>query len=316
MPENQLAHFDREISRFPSEAREHLTNLPQQCGALTATDVNRLRSLLGIDTPQLMVQLLPVAAAFARTPVSNFSVGSVAAGIPTASGDVALYLGANFEVAGGVLGLTVHAEQAASVNAWLSGETGLSSLAASAAPCGCCRQFLCELGQEQFLNIVRPANVPPGYDSKPLSLLLPQAFVPADLGIKSAFMARNDDYPRLRVFASDENDLRIAALRAAEASYAPYTGTFAGCAIRMAGGEIFVGRSVENAAYNPSLSAVQTAFVMMNMSLSRGDLTAVDRIALVECATTATQLPLTKTLVETLAPQADFEYCQATEQAG
>jgi cytidine deaminase len=306
-----LAAFEREISRFPREVRKHFSSLPEQRGALNAVQVQKVGGLLGADTPRLMVELLPVAAAFARAPVSSFSVGAVAAGVPTAAGGTALYLGANFEVTGEYLGLTVHAEQVAAVNAWLNGEIGLSALAVSAVPCGYCRQFLYELDRAPLLNIVQPKRGPPGYGSRPLSQLLPDAFGPSDLGLESAFMTAGEGRRELVIPELGGDDLRMEALRAARASYAPYTGAFAGCAIKMAGGQIFVGRSVENAAYNPSLSAVQAAFATMNMSLSRCELMTVMRVVLVERATTSTQLPITERFLHALVPQADFEYYQA-----
>lgn len=76
-----------------------------------------------------VIALLPKAAALARPPISNFKVGAIARG---ASGK--LYFGTNVEFAGEALSFTLHAEQSAVVNAWMSGETGVDLVGTSAAP--------------------------------------------------------------------------------------------------------------------------------------------------------------------------------------
>jgi cytidine deaminase len=98
-----------------------------------------------------LLALLPNAAAFAKPPISNFRVGAIARGT---SGK--LYYGTNVEFAGEALSFTVHAEQSAVVNAWMSGETGIDVVATSAAPCGYCRQFLNELVTARELLVVMP----------------------------------------------------------------------------------------------------------------------------------------------------------------
>src|SRR5688500_5239157 len=79
---------------------------------------------------KLMMELLPLAEEFAVTPLSGFSVGAVAAGLP--QGDrpwCSLYLGANLELGNSALSFTTHAEQTAVNNAWLNGEPGMQMLA-------------------------------------------------------------------------------------------------------------------------------------------------------------------------------------------
>ena len=124
-----------------------------------------------------LLTLLPQAAAFARPPISNFRVGAIARGT---SGK--LYFGTNVEFAGEALSFTVHAEQSAVVNAWMSGETGIDVVATSAAPCGYCRQFLNELLTARELLVVMPTG------SRPLSELLPDSFGPRDLGIDGGLL--------------------------------------------------------------------------------------------------------------------------------
>jgi cytidine deaminase len=192
--------------------------------------------------------LLPEAAAFARPPVSNFHVGAIARGV---SGK--LYYGANLEFAGEALSFTVHAEQSAVVNAWMSGETAIDVVATSAAPCGYCRQFLNELATE--LTVLMPG------ESRPLRELLPSSFGPRDLGVEGGLL-----HPRDHKLAIDANDdLANAALAAANMSYAPYSKSYAGVALRTQTGQVVAGAYAENAAFNPSLSPLQAALSQLNL---------------------------------------------------
>jgi cytidine deaminase len=196
---------------------------------------------------QRLVELIPEAKKLAVPPISNFFVGVAALGT---SGNI--YYGANFEFPGEALSFTVHAEQAAVVNAMAHGETGLTMIAVSAAPCGYCRQFLNELTTAPSLQIVLP-DAP----AVPLASLLPSAFGPRDLGVEAALMSPQSH--GLTIDADDE--LAQAALAAANASYAPYTNAYAGVALRARDGAIFRGSLAENAAYNPSMSPLEAAIV-------------------------------------------------------
>jgi len=195
--------------------------------------------------------LLAQAATFAKPPVSQFKVGAVARGT---SGRT--YLGANVEFAGEALSFTVHAEQAAVVNAWMGGETGIDVVATSAAPCGYCRQFLNELVTASELVVVM------GGEERKLSDLLPHSFGPRDLGITSGLLAPTAN----ELGIDDGDDLARAALDAANMSYAPYSRSFAGVALRTRAGAIVSGPYAENAAFNPSLSPLEAALSQLNMS--------------------------------------------------
>jgi cytidine deaminase len=194
-----------------------------------------------------MIDLIPEAKKFAIPPISNFYVGAVARGT---SGKT--YFGANFEFIGEALSFTVHAEQAAVVQAMAGGETGLEMIAVSAAPCGYCRQFLNELTTAETLQIQMPGHPP-----TLLSQLLPAAFGPRDLGVDAALMS-----PQSHGLALDAPDpLAAAALAAANASYAPYSHAYSGVALQTRDGAIFRGSVAENAAYNPSISPLEAAIV-------------------------------------------------------
>jgi len=237
-------------------ALQALADSPGFRGVITAEEVRRL----GLALPEL----LPLAARYARPPVSRFSVGAVAQGL---SG--AVYLGANIEFPGQPLNASVHAEQSAVANAWVHGERGLSALAVTAAPCGHCRQFLHELASP-------PAILLPGRDALPLSTLLPDAFGPGDLGIPDRLMQPADH--GLTIDADDP--LLRAALEAANASHAPYSRAWAGVALRTADGAVFAGRYAENAAFNPSLPPLQCAVALLLLAGRR--LEEVTAAALVE----------------------------------
>ena len=53
--------------------------------------------------------------------------------------------------------------------------------------------------------------------------------------------------------------LCAAAIAAMRKAYAPYSGYFVGAALLTAGGKIYTGCNIENAAYSPSVCAERTA---------------------------------------------------------
>jgi cytidine deaminase len=213
-----------------------------------------VQSLLaeGLPLEELMLGLIPLAQTFAIPPISNFFVGAVARGV---SG--AIYFGANYEFPGEALSFTVHAEQAATAHALSFGERGIGLLAVSAAPCGYCRQFLNELTTASTLAVL-VRNQP----LTPLASLLPASFGPADLGVTAALLSPQSH--GLTIEAGDP--LAEAALAAANASYAPYSGSYAGVALQTADGAIYSGGLAENAAFNPSLSPLEAAIVTLTIN--------------------------------------------------
>jgi len=230
---------------------------------------------------QNLLALLPEAAAFAKPPVSNFRVGAVARG---SSGK--LYLGTNLEFAGEALTYTVHAEQSAVVNAWMSGETGIDVVATSAPPCGYCRQFLNELVTAPDLLVVMPT------ESRPLRELLPSSFGPRDLGIAGGLLE-----PRHHgLLIDDHSELAQHALRAANMSYAPYSKSYAGVALRARDGRTFAGAYAENAAFNPSLSPLQAALSQLNLAGGAwSDIAEAVLVSVDEMHTSSTRIVLAST---------------------
>lgn len=257
-----------------------------------------------IDVGPLMVALLPYAAAYARVPVSNYTVGAVALGMPNGAPIPNIYLGANFEFTGEALSFTVHAEQAATTTAWLNGEQGVQALAISAAPCGYCRQFLYELCTAQQLLVMLPQTGSPAPQTQPLTDYLPDAFGPNDLGITGGLMTPQSN--GLSLTTSDA--LVKAALAAANLSYAPYTKNYAGVALLSADGSVYQGQYAENAAYNPSMSPLESAISFMNMSRAQGSSLAITRAVLVESPTKASQHDATVDVLSSFAPSITLEY--------
>jgi cytidine deaminase len=217
-------------------------------GFLPASEVAKIIAA-GTSIEQLMLGLIPLAKMFAIPPISNFFVGVVALG---ASGS--LYFGANYEFTGHALSFSVHGEQAATVQALSNGETGIEMLAISAAPCGYCRQFLNELTTASTLKIILP-NTP----ATPLTTLLPAAFGPIDLGVTGGLMSPQSHGMTLTTSTND--DVVHAALDAANRSYAPYSASYAGVALKTNDGVIVTGSVAENAAFNPSMSPLEAAIV-------------------------------------------------------
>ncbi|HKR62560.1 MAG TPA: cytidine deaminase [Thermoanaerobaculia bacterium] len=220
-------------------------------GVLAAQDAHQLADELRVGIDRLMTMLLPFAAEYAKPPVSNFKVGAVSRGL---SGS--LYFGTNVEFAGEALSFTVHAEQSSVTNAWMHGEEGIERIAVTAAPCGYCRQFLNELVTADRLIVTLPA------ETRRLAELLPSAFGPRDLGVAGGLMQH--EHHGLAIDESD--DLSRAALVAADMSYAPYSKSYAGVALRTPDGEIASGAYAENAAFNPSLSPLEAALSQMNLA--------------------------------------------------
>lgn len=239
---------------------------PEFGGRVAPETVARLAQ--GKDAGTVMKELLPIARTYSKPPISNFFVGAVAQG---ASG--ALYFGANFEVPQNGLNQAIHAEQSAIANAFGHGETGITAIAVTAAPCGHCRQFINEIadgGQIRILTLDGPETS--------LQSLLPASFGPKDLDQKEAMFTSASTPLRLAKPAADAVAQR--ALEAAERSYAPYSKSPSGCAVEMTSGLVVSGSYLENAAFNPSLSPLQSALVSMVMH--QEEPSAIKRVVLLE----------------------------------
>lgn len=298
--ENDRVSVDKSFD-FGKESKQVLeTTLSDRGyrGQLQPSTVDRLMKSEGLSRDALMTNLLPLARSFAHPPLSNFLVGAVALG---RSGG--MYLGANIEVPRNMLGFTVHAEQAAIANAYMSDENGIDAVAVTAPPCGHCRQFLSELSLELSLRVLIK-NMP----EVTLSDLLPHPFGPKDLGLKQGALPIRRAH--LILAAPSDDPLTLAALSAASSSYSPYTKSPSGVAVSTSAGRIFTGSYIENAAFNPSLPPLQ---VCMSGVLAAGkNAGSVVRAVLVEGSRNSiSQQSATRDSLAALYPSARFDFAHA-----
>jgi len=314
MKATRTDRFKSALQTFPDPARDLLQHLPQQGGQLSSKTCNRLVDLLGVSLEELMIRLLPLAKVFAVVPISNFHVGAVAlAGENALDGEMNLYLGANMEFEHLALNMSIHAEQAAVMNAWHQGAGIVKYLATSETPCGHCRQFLKELYGSTDLRLLRSAGGENGYHSSRLSEMLPGAFSPTGLGNNSGFMAPPQTIRKFELVHPSENPVVQAALLAAETAYAPYTGNLAGCALQTPQGAIVSGSYVESVAYNPSISPLHSTLLRLNLMKIDEEL-FFDRLVLVEKPTRICQKDMLEMLIRSLAPHVELEYFIAQEE--
>lgn len=202
--------FENAFRQLPASlqsALRPLVNKPDFAAVLTADDVNAVCEASQLDADALAFALLPLAAACAQAPISNFQVGAIAQGL---SGN--FYFGANMEFSAVQLQQTVHAEQSAVSHAWMRNERGLRAVTVNYTPCGHCRQFMNELRNAASLRIQLPGRQP-----ATLSHYLPDSFGPVDLQIDTLLMDDINHGATLQ----NMNALARQALDAANRSHAP-----------------------------------------------------------------------------------------------
>ena len=283
---------------------------PSFSGQIPARAVQDLAASEHKTVAALMLALLPLARTFSHPPISNYHVGAVAEG---ASGS--LYLGFNIEFPGHALGFAVHGEQAALSSAYMHSEAGVSAIAVTAAPCGHCRQFMNELSPDGQIEIFVDQAAP-----TKLSALLPLAFGPKDLGRKDgAFPVKQTSLTSVARAPLRQAQGRLspasdalfqAALDGARTAYAPYTGACSGAAIASRSGRIYKGSYIENVAFNPSLSPLQTALVQL--LVAGEDYPAVSRVALAEIqGAKISQKTATEAVLSAIAPTVHVEFLAA-----
>jgi len=216
-------------------------------GRLAPRTIEQLCSRLNCSIEELLIRLMDVAKIRAHPGTSGYPVGAAALGV---SG--AIYIGANVEIDGSDVSQTTHAEQCTVINAYHHGETGIEILAVTAPPCGFCRQFLFELDGASCLKIILA-------EQKPTDLieLLPAPFGPKNLGVDAGLLSpQNHD---LKTGLKKTGELSQLALESARKSYAPYTKAYSGAAVSLKDGTSIGGTYIENAAFNPSISAFKSA---------------------------------------------------------
>ena len=300
------------LINFPENIRDDILSLEHNGGVLVPNHVANVCEKLEISMEKLMLMLLPVASSFAQPVISNYFVGAVAKGSKVnTKGYYALYLGANFEFSGQSLSHTIHAEQSVISNAWLQGETHVDAIATAAKPCGHCRQFLYEIETGNDLNIIIPVtenNTDEILVTK-LSALLPQSFGPKDLGVDDFLM--NSQSQSLSLNDPSKDPLVLKALQAASLAHAPYTKNYAGCVIELTDGSYFEGRYAENAAFNPSLSPLLSAYSNLVFHHKNVTENPIKRVILVERKSKISQRDATQSVLNILSSGLKVEYFQA-----
>ena len=305
------SQFKQYLETFPPPVCERLQTILQTGGMLSAKHCRVVMDALHISAEILMQRLLPMAKLYCATAISDFQVGAVAkAGMTDNTGDVALFLGANIEFAAQALTQTIHAEQSAIINAWLQGAKRISGIAVTAAPCGYCRQFLYELEGGPNLKISLHDQISGKTTEHSLSDLLPAAFGLHELGSAAGLMGSPAQPIDLNLKSHSDDPFVLEAKEAAQNSYAPYTQNLAGCVIKTVDGKKYTGRYAENAAFNPSLTALHTAIIRMAMD-QPGSETSIRRAVLVERPTSISQRSVCELLLQTLAPNVWLEYFEA-----
>lgn len=260
--------FIRSIPQLPSVLAEALVPLLQQdfAGHINALQLAELCHSAQMKEADVLLALLPIAAALAKPPISEFYVGAIAKG---KSGDI--YMGANLELPGEALFHSVHAEQSAISHAWLSGESQIIDIIVNASPCGHCRQFMNELVEGANINIHLPEQA-----TQTLAYYLPYAFGPKDLHVTSPLMAKQ----QTEFMLESADPTIIEALDHAGLSYAPYSQSFAAVVLETFDGKTYCGRYAENAAFNPSMLPMQMA--LSNLTRHYRDFSDIKRAVLVE----------------------------------
>ncbi|QDE30971.1 MULTISPECIES: cytidine deaminase [Shewanella] len=238
----------------------------QFCGHIAKEQFAILVNASGQTEQQVLMALLPIAAALANPPISEFYVGAIVKG---ASGD--FYMGANLELPGEALFHSVHAEQSAISHAWLGGETEIVDIIINFSPCGHCRQFMNELVNGSKINIHLPQQ-----ETQTLAHYLPYAFGPADLDVTVPLLCKRE-----QEFCCDSDDpMIIEAIDQMGLSYAPYTNCNAAVVLETSDGATFCGRYAENAAFNPSMQPMQMA--LSNLIRHNRQYCEIKRAVLVE----------------------------------
>lgn len=266
-------------------------------GQIPASEVEAVVRIERASVDELMLDLLPIAQLRSLAPLSHYHVGAVVRGT---SG--CLYLGANLEVPGHMLGFSVHAEQSAVANAFMHREGGLTSIAITAAPCGHCRQFLNELSTAPDLRLIIKGSG--RAELAKLSALLPAAFGPNDLDVaERLFNSRKADLELSDLIAGVLDDLTTPALEAAAKSYAPYTKAHSGVALIASGNTVYAGSYLENVAFNPSLSPLQAA--LGGLIMGGEEPARISSAVLVELeGAPISQMSATQATLDGLAPSA------------
>ena len=288
---NQRSSQIREVlNRFENQPLANdiwqILDSQQFAGYLSAQTLNTLTERYQLNAKSLALLFLPVAACYATTPISHFNVGAIAL---DKQGNA--YFGANQEFAQSNIQQSIHAEQSAISHAWMRGATQLTDIIINYTPCGHCRQFMNELNSAATLQIHLPHA-----QNNSLQQYLPDSFGPRDLQIETCLLDKTNNQLQL----TSDDHLVQQALAMANQAHAPYSQSYSGVALELQNGQIFGGSYAENAAFNPSLPAMQV--VLNYLILSGQSVENIKRAVMVERPTKLSGHALAKELLGVISP--------------
>ena len=141
--------------------------------------------------------------------------------------------------------------------------------------------------------------------------LLTLAFGPKNLGVKAGLLSnQNND---LELDNESQDKLIKRALLAAKNSYAPYSKSYSGLAVMTKDSRVFYGSYAENAAFNPSVSPVESTLSSLNLSQVPFD--QIVRAVLVEMKSSkVSQKNVFESILKRVAPKAELEIVYCTDK--
>lgn len=213
-------------------------------------DIMRRFGLSQID--DMMLLGLGAARTIARPPISNFHVGAI--GLEAETGN--LVLGGNVEFPGTHLGYTLHGETFVFTRAFNRGTSIRRIALGEAHPCAHCRQYLSEFALGPALELIDPIG-----HRLTLEELYPWPFDSRYLG-HQGISPGSVNFPSLApVEDVAPSPLMDALLTAGRRAHAPYSRCPGAIVLEMADGRLITGSSIENVAFNPTMSPMQAAIV-------------------------------------------------------
>jgi len=271
------------------------------CGVL---EPEAIAAAAPLTIDELAEALLPVAGAFAITPVSHFNVGAVV----KCGGR--LVFGCNAEF--GPLLFSVHAEQCAVSQALLNcsrfrrPSEPIECIYVTDAPCGHCRQFLAE--QEYLQGKPLAIRVRGKKPVSCVSELLPEPFTPGDLKIAPGLKPLSVGMPP-QCARNDVASLACECLSALnDVSRAMYSHAESACAVCFGLGQsgIVGGAYIENAAFNPSFQSISAA--LMAARFCGRDLSKISKVVMLERPAAISNKDVAQMIKNHVCPEATFDY--------
>ncbi|TCK01828.1 cytidine deaminase [Volucribacter psittacicida] len=292
MPQCLKDKIQQALIQFPNQSLARtlwlLFSKQQFSAVLNKNHIIELCQQYKLTPITLNLQLLPIAACYATAPISQFHVGAI---VTSHQGDI--YFGANQEFCGTNIQQTIHAEQSAITHAWMRGVTQITDITINYSPCGHCRQFLNELNKADQLAIHLPHQ-----QNLSLQHYLPNAFGPQDLAITQRLLL-----PSLKSYKlpgqPQENPAILTALQALNLSHSPYSQNCHSIVIETKDKQYYMGSYAENAAFNPSLPALQVA--LNHLLLQGKDFSQISKVYMLEKSTQISYRNMAEELLSTVS---------------